>query len=281
MVKQLTRSFVAAAFLGAVHVLPATAQVTPLPHYMDFDNGRGQNWALFTNGGSNPDDFTWNITIHNPYSEPQVLTHTCNANSSGVADNWRVSPAFSFASGGKIDSVRSFLSALGAPGIAGPGDTIGIYLLKGSNDPALASSVTLLYNFWTSSLVKDVWVKTTNIVIPPTPGNSYIAFRYRTVNNCMNAFFDNLSISGNPTAIQPIYKEGTDFVIAPNPAGSKINISTQKNFERLTMYNATGRIVYAAVYHPSIDIGMLPAGMYVLELADGNGRKGIVQVVKK
>lgn len=279
--RRIVRSLAAIAFGCIAGIYNATAQTTPLPYYTDFDNGSAANWTFFAKGAANNGDLPWVVTIHNPYTESWSLMHTCSVGGGNTVDNWIVSPLFSFASGGKIDSVRSYLATGGGPGLPGPGDTIGIYLLNGSADPALASSVTLLANFWTGNTTLYSWVKTANVNIPPTAGNSYIAFRYRAVNNCINAYVDNLSISGNPTAIQPIYKEGEDFTIAPNPAVNKINITTKKVFEEVSLYNAAGQRVYTTAYSDALEVSSLPAGIYTLELRDKDNKKGIARIVKK
>lgn len=274
-------AFTATILFLTTHADHVLAQVTPLPYYTEFDFSTTTGWTRFIEGATNQDDFPWYITIHMPYSQPWSLMHTCNTGGGTTVDDWFVSPPFNFSAGGRIDSIRSFLSALGAPGIPGPGDTIGLYLLTIDPDPALASSVTLLHNFWNSSLIQGAWMKTTNINIPPTPGISYIAFRHRAVDNCMNAFFDNLSISGNPTSANPIYRAGADFSVAPNPVTDQLTITTTVPFEHCTIYNATGQKVYDAVYRSSVNTASLPAGAYILELTDKQQRKGRTRIVRQ
>lgn len=74
------------------------------------------------------------------------------------------------------------------------------------------------------------------------PGNSYIAFRYKTASNCINIFLDNMQLSGN--------------------APSAINDPAQ-------------------AFQPEIDLSALTAGVYFVELVDSRQQKSIHRIVKQ
>ncbi|PSK93033.1 T9SS type A sorting domain-containing protein [Taibaiella chishuiensis] len=257
----------------------AAGQITPLPYYENFDNAASSRWTAFSLGTSDPDDFPWNITIHNPYSAPFSMMHTCT-NGTAQANNWTVCKnAFSFTSGGKIDSIRSWITANNPPAT---NDTIGIYLLVGNANPALASTAILLHDFRAANFQTGSWIKTTNINIPPTPGSCYIAFRYKTANNCINIFLDNMQLSANVgTGILPVYKAGDDFIIAPNPAVKDLVIRSKHDFEQIHIYNIAGQRVHTQAFQPAIDISYLAPGAYILELIDRNKQTGIQKIVKQ
>lgn len=254
-------------------------QITPLPYYENFDSSANLRWKSYELGTNNPDDFPWYITIHNPYSQAFSMMHTCNTGTT-QANDWTVSKnSFSFATGGKIDSIRSWITSANPPAT---GDTIGIYLLTGNADPGLASSKILLHDFRGANFQTDLWVKTTNIIIPPIPGTSYIAFRYKTANNCINIFLDNMHLSGNgPTGVTPIYKAGEDFKIVPNPVVNNLTVQSKEQFEIINIYDIVGRKVHTQSFQLTINISFLPQGTYTLELIDKNKKRGIQKIVKQ
>lgn len=254
-------------------------QTTPLPYYENFDTLANLRWTAYMLGTDDPDDFPWSITIHNPYSQPFSMMHTCNTGTT-QANNWTVSKnAFSFATGGKIDSIRSWITSVTAPAI---NDTIGIYLLSGNMDPGLASSKMLLHDFRGADFQTDVWVKTMNITIPPIPGKSYIAFRYKTANNCINIFLDNMHLSGNASSsITPVFKGAEDFQTVPNPVINNLTIQSKEECETINIYDIVGRKVHSQSFEPTINIAFLSPGTYILELSDKNKKRGIQKIVKQ
>lgn len=254
-------------------------QTTPLPYYENFDSEANIRWTAYGLGTNNPDDFPWYITIHNPYSPSFSMMHTCNTGTA-QANDWTVSKkSFSFAAGGKIDSIRSWITGPHPPAA---GDTIGIYLLTGNMDPDLASAKILLHDFRGANFQTDTWIKTTDITIPPTPGTSYIAFRYKTADNCINIFLDNMHLSGNaPTGIVPIFKAGENFTAVPNPVVNNLTIQSKEQFETINMYDIAGRKVHSQPFQRTINISFLPRGTYILELLDKNKKKGIQKIVKQ
>lgn len=255
------------------------AQITPLPYYENFDTQAIARWTPYRLGTNDQDDFPWYITIHNPYSEPFSMMHTCTV-PTAQANNWTVSKnAFSFAAGGKIDSIRSWITATNPPA---SGDTIGIYLLTGNQDPALANTVTLLHDFRGANFQTNTWVKTTDILIPPTQGQSYIAFRYKTANNCISIFLDNMQLSGNgSSSIKPVNKMGIEFKISPNPVADQLSIQSEVAVETINIYDLTGRKIHTQEYQPVINMSFLTSGTYLLELVDKDKKRGMQKVMKQ
>lgn len=254
-------------------------QTTTLPYYENFDTLANLRWTAYQLGTDDPDDFPWYITIHNPYSPSFSMMHTCNTGTAH-ANNWTVCKnAFSFASGGKIDSIRSFITSINPPAAD---DTIGIYLLTGNSNPDLATSKILLHDFRGIHFKTDVWAKTTDITIPPTPGTSYIAFRYKTANNCINIFLDNMHLSGNVSSgVSQVFPTAEDVKTVPNPVMNILTIQTKEQFEIVNIYDLTGRIVHTQSFQPTINIAFLSQGTYILELIDKNKQRGIQKIMKQ
>ena len=113
------------------------AQVT-LPYYSGFDNTTQQyGWVEYRTVST---QFShWGYDTYNAYSEPNCIGHDYSP-SSGItlADNWYVSPGFSISQGGKLDSIRYKFGGYSTP-VAG--DTIALYILTGSQNPSLATSI--------------------------------------------------------------------------------------------------------------------------------------------
>lgn len=248
---------------------------TALPYSHGFENATG--WQLFRKGAT--PTYKWELKTDNPFAGTSKLYHDYPVGGGpATTDDWYVSPPFSLTSGGKIDSLRTRFAGFGNPAA---GDTVAIYLLKGSADPATASSKILLYDFRDTKYTNDnAWKKISNITIPSTTGTCYIAFRYMTVVNWLDVSFDNLGISGNATGIlspSPDIKVS----VAPNPATGQLNILTKGAFDRLRIYDMTGKKVQDQEFKSTVSIAALPAGTYVLEITDHDQHTGRTLIVKK
>lgn len=258
----------------------ATAQTKSLPYFTGFEDLMPvSDWQAVRKGATDP-SYLWKIDNGHPYAGILSLFHGYPVGGSAATDDWFVSPAFSLNDGGKIDSIRHNFSGFGTPAA---GDTVAIYLLKGNPDPALATSKTLLYDFRDTKYTADhLWYKTTNIAIPPTTGNSYIAIRYRTVSNWLDVRFDNVKISSNkPSSIGQVYKQGTDFTVSPVPVINSLTITSAIAFKQVAIYDGMGRMLHSQAFQPSIDLSGFPAGIYRLVLADEHQQKGIISITKQ
>ena len=110
------------------------AQVT-LPYYSGFDSAAERNgWAVYRLGYAALGN--WSIANINGFSAPSCISHDYSPSSgANVVDDWYVSPGFLLPSGGMLDSVRYAFSGFSVPTA---GDTIGVYLIIGNQDPAAA-----------------------------------------------------------------------------------------------------------------------------------------------
>ncbi len=76
---------------------------------------------------------------------------------------------------------------------------------------------------------------------------------------------------------------GYDFSIYPNPSSDRVNIETAKGFDRLRYYSQAGRLISGEAFIPArkklCNISSLPAGVYFLEVSDGES-SAIKKLVK-
>jgi hypothetical protein len=257
------------------------AQVS-LPYYTGFDNvSQKTGWTEYEK--AEVSFCHWGPGY--AYSIPSGIGHSF-APASGITfiDNWFVSPAFSIANGGKLDSIRYMFSGYSVPVT---GDTIAIYLLNGSQDPSLASSKILLFDFRNAEYIFDgTWRIKTNITLPSLNGSSYLAIRYKNT-DCSSKWltvnFDNIAISGNSVGIDEFNTKADKVNIYPNPAKDNLTIETNTKLKQsLEIYNIAGQSVYTAniCNKTSIDISNFQAGIYILKLNTNKGTEVRKFVIK-
>lgn len=246
----------------------ATAQVS-LPYTTGFDNAGQQNgWQQFRKGVDSQFQ-EWDFDNAQAVSDPSALTHYYPVGGADPMDDWFVSPAFDISGGGMLDSLRYYFSGFGVPQA---GDTVFIYLLNGNADPDLATSVDILYEFSGLAYINDnTWRLLEPIALPAQSGNSYIAFRYRTVNNWLDVRFDNVGISGDGTVgLEELDKDAV--TLFPNPVtDGRVQFQTEANLagKELEVFNTTGQLVYSATLsgNEAIDLP-LAAGCYTYRLLE-------------
>lgn len=228
--------FIIAAFVTLFNTLNAQVYTS---YSTGFDGAAQQSdWTQYRKGDTG--FYNWGFG-NMGYSAPNSLDHYYPVGGSALTDDWFVSNQFMMNHGGKIDSVRHSFTGFGVPGA---GDTVAIYLLVGSPDPSLATSKILLYDFRGANYLSGgEWNVTTDINIPPTAGNCYIAFRYSTVVNWLDVRFDNLFVRTLQFAgVQETAP--TNVLVYPNPVNDMLYIQldemTNATFQ---LFDATGKQV--------------------------------------
>jgi len=204
-----------------IHINSSKAQTT-LPYFTGFDNAtQTAGWQEFRKGNGDP-NVKWDYSTFGAYSAPASLSHLYPVGGTGTTDNWFVSPGFSLPAGGKVDSVRCAFSGFGMPSSA---DTVALYLLIGSPDPALAGSKRLLLDYRGSEYSNDnTWRKHT-VSVSSATGTCYLAIRYKTINNWLDVKFDNIKISATTaTSIYTKSLQQEGIGVYPNPASGELNI---------------------------------------------------------
>ena len=242
-----------------------TAQST-LPYFTSFDNAQDTaGWQEFRKGDLSL--YHWNFASFGAFSAPYSLMHNYPVGGSQPTRDWYVSPAFDFSNGGKIDSIYYAFSGFGVPN---SDDTIAIYLLSGSPDPAIATTHTLIKEYRGADYINDnTWRLDTGLVIPPSAGLGYIAFKYVTTNNWLDVKFDNLRLSGNFGA-GIIGERNQDFKIYPNPASEFLTVENQGNrVVNIELFDITGRLIkkYKIAERGEVDLGHIKKGMALLRIS--------------
>jgi len=258
-------------FFTLIH---AQAQVA-LPYSTGFDNaGEQSGWEEYRLSAGTQFYF-WNYTTANPHSAPNCLAHNYPVGGSSVTDDWFVSPMFNLEDGGMINGIWHSFSGFGTPQTE---DTLAIYLLIGSQNPALASERIMLHDFKTGYQNDNVWRSTTDIEIPEAAAHSHIAIRYKTVVNWLDVKFDDIGISGNSTVgIAPTPLLQSDVVCYPNPAQDFVFVSNHGTApSEVKLFNMHGKMINTNILAASsapqrIDISSLQPGIYFIQtIVDGN-----------
>lgn len=259
----------------------STAQVA-MPYATGFDtDAQKSGWQQFRKGAQS-EFYEWEYNAAGAYTAPGCLVHNYPVGGSSYTDDWFVSPAFSLPQGGKIDSLYTSFAGFGLPSTA---DTLAVYLLSGSADPALATAKTLLYDYRDTRYSNDnTWRNSagTAINIPNTPGLCYIGIRYKTVANWLDVKFDNISIRSNSTTgISERSRTGIALNIAPNPASNSLSIHSNVPFTHVTFYDLSGKIVLQAANRSQVDVSSLPGGTYIAECCNKEGDRARARFVKQ
>ena len=244
-------------------------------YYTGFDtDGERANWTQTRKGKTGP--AKWEI-IGNA-TTARWLAHsapTGDADKDSLVD-WYASPKFDFSEGGAIDSLKfnyfCFMNTFFAEQV------VQVYLLVGSTDPALASSKTLLADFTSIYSGDRLWNDTGNFVIPNTPGDCYIAFKFVAIDGWSTISFDNIYITSNKvTSIVKPQVFNKDIYLYPNPSKGGIQLSLPIDFNaskglKIELFNAFGQMVYSEHIGTSQSLELnLPKGNYFYYIKDLNG----------
>jgi hypothetical protein len=215
------------------------AQVS-LPYYSSFDSAAERDgWAIYRLGEAALGN--WSIANIGGYSAPSCISHDYSPSSgANVLDDWYVSPGFLLPSGGTLDSVRYAFSGFSVPTT---GDTIGVYLLLGHQDPAVASGFIELAEFRDAAYQADnVYRLLTGIDLPATNEMAYIGLRYRNAeasSRWLHVRFDNIAVRESTTSIM-IPEAGKGCVVYPNPTADEVTIQHQPTGGTVYFYDQTG-----------------------------------------
>ncbi len=251
--------------------LSSTYSQVALPYYTGFDNAAEKNgWVEYRKATTTYNH--WGYASPNAYSAPDCLFHDFSP-SSGVtlSDDWFVSPSFIMNTGGKLDSIRYSFTGFSVPGDA---DTVAIYILNGSQDPSLAESKILLFDFRGSEYINDNNCRIkTDLIIPSYIGQSYFAFRYRNSNfssNWLTTNFDNISLSINNVSVFENNINYNEIEIYPNPADdylffSGINIENS-NYSIINMLGQNIKSGKILCNTSNIYIADLKDGIYFVNI---------------
>ncbi|HSF89194.1 MAG TPA: hypothetical protein VLA46_07235, partial [Saprospiraceae bacterium] len=212
------------------------AQVS-LPYYSGFDSAAERDgWVIYRLGDAALGN--WSIANIGGYSAPACISHDYSPSSgANVVDDWYVSPGFLLPSGGTLDSVRYAFSGFSVPTT---GDTIGVYLIVGSQDPAAASGIIELAEFRDADYQTDnVYRLLSAITLPVTNDLAHIGLRYRNAeasSRWLHVRFDNIAVRGSTSSI-PKPDSGKANVIYPNPTYDEVTILHRETGGTVFFYN--------------------------------------------
>lgn len=262
----------------------SNAQVT-LPYFSGFDNTEQQNDWIEYRTASNQFN-SWGYSSTDAYSDPNCISHSY-APSTGVTltDDWYVSPGFSIANGGKLDSIRYKFSGFSVPEI---GDTIAIYLLSGSADPASATSKTLLFDFRGDEYLTDnTYRMQSDIPLAASSELSYLAIRYRSTDfssKWLTVFFDNIAISGSTVGFNE-FDNNDAISVYPNPSiDGKFIVNFSNKPKSILVLNSIGQVVenLAIIDNEKVEIDLSNQvkGIYLI-VTDNGGERITKKIIYK
>ncbi|MEM6343902.1 MAG: T9SS type A sorting domain-containing protein [Bacteroidota bacterium] len=233
---------------------------TTLPYYTGFNDSSEQaGWTQYRLGaGSNP-SYQWEFTTNS-------LLHFYPVGGTDVTDDWMVSPPFDFANGGMIDSLRYRFAGFGTPfGV----DTIALYVLTDHPHPDTASSQTIIRLYTDSTYLNDnVWRTDSALAVPAHNGSSYLAFRYKTIVNWLDATIDDLYIDGSSVSIEQAWL-AQNLRLYPNPSDGwvQLELSKQAAVEGVELLSLAGEtIALEDQGNYTFDLRHLAAGTYFIRL---------------
>lgn len=273
----LKRTYLLTAFCLLSLVSSAQIEVI-LPYFTGFDNTEQKaGWTEFKTAATTFSH--WNFSDSDAFSETTCIHHDYSP-STGITltDNWFVSPQFSLATGGTLDSLRYRFTGFSVPG---DNDTIAVYLLIGSQDPELASSVILLHDFRGADYITDgTYRNLMDINLIPTLEASFIAIRYRNSDcssNWLTVDFDNVAINGGASAgIDNQQKLNAQISLYPNPSNGVFYLTADEEIITLEVMDILGNQISVNQYSKTnksieIELGNVPTGIYFIRVKLDSG----------
>ncbi len=243
------------------------AQVS-LPYYSGFDNtAERDGWTIYRLGESAIGN--WGIASIGGFSPTSCVSHDYSPSSGvNVVDDWYVSPGFLIPSGGTLDSVRYAFSGFSVPSI---GDTIGVYLIIGDQDPDAASDIIELAEFRDAEYQADnVYRLLSGITLPATDEMSFIGLRYRNAeasSRWLHVKFDNVAVSATTTSVNDPAQLNL-LNVYPNPTIDKVTIVHKETGGIVYLYDQSGLCLQKYV----LDKGQLSTTISLHEWPQGNYR---------
>ena len=250
------------------------AQV-PLPYYSGFDNTAERNgWTIYRLGEAAVGN--WSIASVGGFSPNSCISHDYSPSTGvDVVDDWYMSPGFMIPSGGTLDSVRYSFSGFSVPAA---GDTIGVYLILGGQDPGTASSIFELKEFRGDEYQADnVYRLLSGISLPATNEMAFIGIRYRNAeasSRWLYVRFDNIAVSAFMTSIDHPETQ-KDWHIFPNPTTDQVTISHNEKGGEVFLYDQTGILLHQfplkdGQTNTTLSLRQWPQGIYrlVMQMED-------------
>ncbi|WP_118972871.1 T9SS-dependent choice-of-anchor J family protein [Taibaiella koreensis] len=257
--------------------LSASAQ-TPLPYSSNFDNtAQKAGWQAFRKGYNSVHSWKYLSEAPDgaivPPSAPDCLFHQypMDGVETQLTNDWSVSPSLNLSTGAKVSFKINVYSIMGLQA----GDSIQLYLLKGSADPATATGKVLLANLiGLHSSANHNFRDTNNIVVPPTTGQAYLAFHYTSYQNWFTAAVDNFNVKATTTSIDETVMDRASWKIYPNPVQQTLHWEYTGKEKLVSdegqIIDITGKVRAAfSIKEQKHDLQQLAPGMYFLKYGKG------------
>lgn len=229
----------------------------------------------------------WALASKYTVSKPYSVVHTYAEDIPGCsADDWYVSPGFRPKNGAKIEQL-SFCSTSLASNVK-EGDTIGVYLLIGNQNPEKASKRVLLYDFRDDNYYyeEEEFRKVTDIAIPASEEMCYLALRYKNQDiskNLYTFYFDDIILSDVTLAGAETIAPVSQLKLFPVPCREEAVLSGLQGPAVIRLLDSMGSEllrINATDATCTIDTRSLPAGNYVVAV-ENSGRSENLRLIKQ
>ncbi|WP_118953057.1 T9SS-dependent choice-of-anchor J family protein [Taibaiella helva] len=251
----------------------STSAQTALPYSTNFDNATQKTgWQFFRKGYNSVHSWKYLSDAPDgaiiPPSAPDCLFHQYPMDGDAqLTNDWAVSPSLNLSTGAKVSFKINVYSIMGLQ----TGDSVQLYLLKGSADPATATGKVLLANLiGLHSSANHNFRDTANIVVPATSGPAYLAFHYTSYSNWYTVAVDNFEAKAITTSVEESRMARAAWKLYPNPVRQTLYWAyTGKedlNVQEGQIIDITGSTrARFAFKDKSLDLHQLSPGMYFLK----------------
>jgi hypothetical protein len=82
-------------------------------------------------------------------------------------------------------------------------------------------------------------------------------------------------------ATEEVIKTDDFVIVSPNPFTEKFTINSLHAFEKMALYDVTGKLILTQTFAKTIEIKNLSQGVYFLHLIDSEGNKVVKKLVKE
>ena len=280
----MTRDLLFILFSLLTYFTSSLSAQVPLPYYSGFDNAAERNgWTIYRLGVAAIGN--WSIASVGGFSPTSCISHDYSPSTGvNVVDDWYVSPGFLIPTGGTLDSVRYAFSGFSVPT---DGDTIGVYLIIGDQDPEAATDIIELKEFRDAEYVADnAYRLLSGIPLPATNETAYIGLRYRNAqatSRWLHVKFDNVAVSAPTTSTE---NPGQKILVNvfPNPTTEILTIEHDGAGGVVFLYDQRGLLLQKIELikdqdFTTISLQQWPQGNYMIVLNQGY-LSGTLSVIK-
>lgn len=95
----------------------------------------------------------------------------------------------------------------------------------------------------------------------------------------INPFYSVMAIEFNPTSVGIIENSDNGVTVFPNPSNGIVNIATGRDFNKVEIYDLTGRMIYSnpQVENGEISLGNIENGVYMMRVNDDTVQKIVIK----